>query len=333
MDIIGKYNKEIKYGETMKNKKYTKEKLILWLGIFSLLISIMFVEDNITIFFFFFIVFSVCAMYNRKLIFEIISKPIIRKIWKLRNIKLELQEEIKDLKLEQNEILNYLLKNKENINEINRRKEITNQLITKQKQLNIEIIKLEDKKRTISQMIKQENFINKAIKEEETKFNLLSQKNIELEDKKEELFEEINILNKRINPIKKQFKFINKCSLNDIDNFNGFEFEQFCTELLEINRYENVQNTQKSVDYGIDIIAEKDNIKYAIQCKRYEQKVGNDAIQEAMAGKEYYECNIAIVLTNSTFTRNAQRLARSTGVILWDRNMLKNMIEKIKTLT
>ena len=107
---------------------------------------------------------------------------------------------------------------------------------------------------------------------------------------------------------------------------DGLSFEVFCSELLTINGFQNVFVTKASNDYGIDILAEKDDIKYAIQCKCYSSSIGNSAVQEANAGKEYYDCHVAVVMTNSTFTKNAIELAKKNKVILWDRDKLKYLI-------
>ncbi len=48
---------------------------------------------------------------------------------------------------------------------------------------------------------------------------------------------------------------------------------------------------------------------------------------EAIAGKNYYQANNCMVITNSTFTKAAKELAASNNVKLWDRKIL---IEKIK---
>ena len=230
--------------------KNTKGKIGLFIGTINLLISTFFIKDDFEIFLFFFIIFAVCFIYNRKTVLIIIGKPIIKKICKLLNIKLKLQKEIKDLEFKYDKILNYISDNQEDVNLINKYKENLNELTLKAKQLNIEIIKLEDKKQTIEQIIKQEKLINRAIEGEEKTFNILSEENSKLENKKEELLKEVNFLKKKINPIKEQIEFINKCNLNYIDNLDGFEFEKVCADLLIINGYENVQNTQESVDYG-----------------------------------------------------------------------------------
>lgn len=115
------------------------------------------------------------------------------------------------------------------------------------------------------------------------------------------------------------------------DYMEGHDFEQFCAKLLEANGFCNVRVTQESNDQGIDILAEKLNVKYAVQCKCYSSDVGNKAVQEVFAGKSYYDCHVGVVLTNRYFTRAAKELARKTQVFLWDRDMLEKLIKNTNT--
>lgn len=119
--------------------------------------------------------------------------------------------------------------------------------------------------------------------------------------------------------------------LTFVDNMsgNGIEFERFTAELLSKNGFTNVKQTQSSGDYGIDVLAEKDSVTYAIQCKCYSKPVGNKAVQEAYSGKDFYRCMVAVVFTNNYFTKSAIETAKQNNVILWDRNKL---IEFIKPL-
>lgn len=114
------------------------------------------------------------------------------------------------------------------------------------------------------------------------------------------------------------------------DNMDGIEFENFCSDLLERNGFCNVEVTQGSGDHGIDVLAEKDGISYAIQCKCYSSNIGNAAIQQAHTGKSLYRKDIAVVMTNRFFTQQAINEANELGVKLWDRNKLNEMIEKAK---
>ena len=133
----------------------------------------------------------------------------------------------------------------------------------------------------------------------------------------DKVFEEFNKKGKRK-------PYVSKSS--DIDVMEGHDFEYFCADILRKNDFSDVEVTKGSGDYGIDIIAKKDKVTYAIQCKRYNGNVGNKAVQEAFSGKAYYGCDRAVVLTNSFFTEQAKETALRTDVLLWDRNKLTGMI-------
>ncbi len=113
---------------------------------------------------------------------------------------------------------------------------------------------------------------------------------------------------------------------NDFDSLNGYDFELWCANLLRKNGYKSVEITRGSGDQGVDIIAEKDGIRYAIQCKRYSTDIGNKPIQEVVAGKSYYKCQIGAVMTNRYFTKSAKELANATGTLLWDRDKIKQLL-------
>ena len=112
----------------------------------------------------------------------------------------------------------------------------------------------------------------------------------------------------------------------DYDKLDGWEFEQFCADVLRNNGFSNVEVTSGSGDYGIDVLACKSGLKYGIQVKRYEGNVGWHAVEEAHAGAVYYHCDRAVVLTNSYFTKQAIEGAGEIGVDLWDRKWLQGML-------
>ena len=116
----------------------------------------------------------------------------------------------------------------------------------------------------------------------------------------------------------------------DFDQMGGQEFEFFCADVLKKNGFSNISITRGSGDQGIDIIAFKDEVKYGIQCKCYSSDIGNKAVQEAFAGKTFYNCHVAVVLTNRHFTPSAKELAEKSGVLLWDRERLLELINNSK---
>ena len=115
--------------------------------------------------------------------------------------------------------------------------------------------------------------------------------------------------------------------IDKIDEMDGRTFELFTGDLLFRNGFENITVTQASYDFGVDVIAEKDDVKYAIQCKRYNGPIGVSAVQEVIASKSLHDCHVACVLTNSSFTPAAVELAKKNLVILWDRKKLQKFID------
>jgi len=113
---------------------------------------------------------------------------------------------------------------------------------------------------------------------------------------------------------------------NQYDYMTGKDFEIFVAQILRGIGFSNIQLTKGSGDQGVDIIAERDGIKYAVQCKRYSQAVGNKAVQEVFAGKSFYHCHVGVVVTNNYFTQSAKELARENGVVLWNRDFLNKYI-------
>lgn len=118
--------------------------------------------------------------------------------------------------------------------------------------------------------------------------------------------------------------FIEPSAFEDIEN--GYQFEEFIAELLRENGYEHVEITPAGGDYGVDLIARKNKVIYAVQCKFYSTPVGNSAIQEVYSGMDQYNAHVGIVVTNNYFTPAAKKQAESSKVVLWDYNDLKRFL-------
>src|SRR5262249_40520131 len=91
---------------------------------------------------------------------------------------------------------------------------------------------------------------------------------------------------------------------------DGLEFERECEELLRDVEF-TVERTPMSGDFGVDLLARKNGLTYAIQCKCYGIPVGISAVQEAAAGRLQYMADYAVVVADSGFTTQARRLAES----------------------
>lgn len=115
-------------------------------------------------------------------------------------------------------------------------------------------------------------------------------------------------------------------SISDIDNMDGYEFEDFLVNLYKKMGY-NVTHTKYSLDQGADLVVSKFGETTAVQAKCYSGSVGNDAVQQVIASKGYYQCDKATVITNSEFTRAAIDLANSNDVDLINRDGLDKLIK------
>ncbi|MFI3307353.1 MAG: restriction endonuclease [Mycoplasmatota bacterium] len=111
--------------------------------------------------------------------------------------------------------------------------------------------------------------------------------------------------------------------LNNI--VTGVQFEEYLVRLFNELNYK-VKHNGKSGDQGADLILKYNNYIYAVQAKFYTSKLDNTPVQEIVGSLKYYNANQGVVMTNSTFTKGAENLAKANNVILIDGNDLKKII-------
>ena len=131
-----------------------------------------------------------------------------------------------------------------------------------------------------------------------------------------------------VDPIEDEIEEPDKTDITYVDGMEGHEFEYFCADLLRRHGFVNVSVTPGSGDQGVDVLAEKEGVKYAVQCKNYASPLSNTPVQEVNAGKMFYRCHVGVVMTNSTFTPRAMELAEATGVLLWGRDVVQDMMKQ-----
>ena len=73
-----------------------------------------------------------------------------------------------------------------------------------------------------------------------------------------------------------------------IDTMGGIEFEDYVAQRLRYAGWD-VSTTPRTGDFGVDLIASKDNQRMAIQCKCYGKPVGISAIQQVVTGATHYQ--------------------------------------------
>ena len=98
---------------------------------------------------------------------------------------------------------------------------------------------------------------------------------------------------------------------------DGREYEIFLrNQIQEMFPELIVELTAISGDQGADLIICSPDTKIAIQAKHYSSPVGNAAVQEIYAAKQFYEADDCLVVCKTSYTPAAKVLAGKTGVIL-----------------
>ena len=118
-------------------------------------------------------------------------------------------------------------------------------------------------------------------------------------------------------------------SMAEISEMSGLEFEQLLARLLQRLSYSDIQLTPIN-DQGGDIICtSRKGVRTVVQAKRWKSRIGNKAVQEVLAAMLHYDCQAALVITNSTFTRSAIELAaKDLRIRLHDYHWLEPMMRE-----
>jgi restriction system protein len=113
-----------------------------------------------------------------------------------------------------------------------------------------------------------------------------------------------------------------RCGMADIDEMSGVEFEEYVAAHLRATGW-RVTHTAVTGDYGVDLIAKKDGVRRAVQCKRLAKAVGVAAVQQVVAGALHHDCDQTVVVANQSFTKAARQLASGHRCRLVGREQLQ----------
>lgn len=115
----------------------------------------------------------------------------------------------------------------------------------------------------------------------------------------------------------------------DVSRMTGLQFEQFLARLFLRMGYLEVTLTAANDQGGDVLCVAPGGTPVVVQAKRWKGKVGNDAVQELLGAMRHYGRSRGMVVTNSTFTPAAVRLATiCADVTLCDGRWLEQQINK-----
>lgn len=114
----------------------------------------------------------------------------------------------------------------------------------------------------------------------------------------------------------------------DAEELDGGSYELHCAQVLRECGW-RAEVLGGSGDQGADVIAERGATRVVIQCKKYSRPVGNKAVQEVISGRLMHRAHAAAVVSNASYTKGAQELARMTRVLLLHHTELLALDQKL----
>lgn len=109
-----------------------------------------------------------------------------------------------------------------------------------------------------------------------------------------------------------------------VPSMSPIEYEQFTARQLERAGWK-VLHCGKPGDQGCDVLAELRGFRAVVQVKKYNNRAGNDAVQQATGARGFYKAHVMVVVAPNGFTRGAQDLAAGCGVHLLHHNELHTL--------
>ena len=142
----------------------------------------------------------------------------------------------------------------------------------------------------------------------------------------------INILKRRVSILIEKAATSKEILLSSNFSFmSPYDFEEFVAKLFDKMGYKTT-TTSKTGDYGVDVVAENDFERVAIQCKKYHEgnSVGNQTVQMLLGAMQLQglKADRGIIVTTSRFTKQAYRQAESNNLELWDKDILHQAVRK-----
>jgi restriction system protein len=112
-----------------------------------------------------------------------------------------------------------------------------------------------------------------------------------------------------------------RSGITGVDRMDVKTFEAFLASLFRDLGYE-IEGSRVHGDFEAELVVIKDGLRTVVEGKRWSKHLGVTAVQGARAAMGDFACDGAIVVANRQFIHPARKLAKASGVQLWDRDVL-----------
>lgn len=119
-------------------------------------------------------------------------------------------------------------------------------------------------------------------------------------------------------------------SIVDVDLMEDPEFESFIISLFFKKGYK-ASLTKAAKETGVSLIAEKDNTRIGILARCNAANINHCDVQQLIEGLKTYSLAKGMIITNMHFTPQALDAAERAGIVLWNRDVLREKIYELGT--
>jgi restriction system protein len=114
---------------------------------------------------------------------------------------------------------------------------------------------------------------------------------------------------------------VSRSGIAGVDRMDVKTFEAFLAALFRDLGYD-IEGSRVHGDFAAELVVAKDGTRTVVEGKRWSKHLGVTAVQATLGAMADYHCDTGIVVANRQFTRQAKKLAKASGIALWDRERL-----------
>ena len=125
--------------------------------------------------------------------------------------------------------------------------------------------------------------------------------------------------------IKRERQNLLASGIDAVDKMGGRHFAYFLEVIFKRQGF-TLKETVVVGNYGADLILEKAGKRLVAQARRCKNNAGIKVVDDVVAAVKHHHAHNGILISNMYFTDEAIGLALSSGIELWDRDKLMDLL-------